>query len=365
MTSGIEQFWAGVLHVYVAFDWGEEVDLDAALQLVSAEVAGLSRRRRTPTSIDYRPAPLRLATTPIPLELPELGPVSANGEATIFDFAAVSVALHIPFRLPAVSLTRLADWLADPAPVWQAARRALQPLHVKLLPAIKNPLWRDDLGEEYFVFQLEPAETTSSLVIDSHSAWLASLLRLEGSALSDQETTEALRLQISYGPGDLLIPDWASAVLFDRECAETLQTIEFANLQLLEYRHIDDRLDRSLTAAYKMIHELARAPLPFWRSHARSLRALGELKVEAHGLFERTGNVLKLIGDQYLARVYRLLSGRFHLEEWERAIRRKLEVTEGVYQVVSDQSDTYRTELLEIIVIFLILAEIALALFRH
>ena len=32
------------------------------------------------------------------------------------------------------------------------------------------------------------------------------------------------------------------AVLVDRECDETLQTIEFANLQLLEFRHIDNRL---------------------------------------------------------------------------------------------------------------------------
>ncbi len=59
------------------------------------------------------------------------------------------------------------------------------------------------------------------------------------------------------------------------------------------------------------------------------------LKVEATDLFERTGNVLKLVGDQYLARVYDLLvSVRFHLKEWEESIRRKLEVAEGVYQVV-------------------------------
>jgi hypothetical protein len=105
--------------------------------------------------------------------------------------------------------------------------------------------------------------------------------------------------------------------------------------------------------------------LPFWRITARPLRLLGELKVEANELFERTGNVLKLVGDQYLARVYRLAGARFHLDAWERSILRKLEVAEGVYQVVADQGASFRMEFLEIIVILLILLEIVLALFHR
>jgi uncharacterized Rmd1/YagE family protein len=88
--------------------------------------------------------------------------------------------------------------------------------------------------------------------------------------------------------------------------------------------------------------------------------------VEASNLFERTGNVLKLVGDQYLARLYNLLATRFHLREWERSIRGKLEVIERVYQVLSDQVEAFRGEVLEILVIILILIEILLAIFmRH
>lgn len=54
-----------------------------------------------------------------------------------------------------------------------------------------------------------------------------------------------------------------------------------------------------------------------------------------------------------------------HLQEWEQSVRRSLEVVEGVHAVVSDQAASYRTELLEIIVILLILFEIAMALVRH
>jgi len=155
-------------------------------------------------------------------------------------------------------------------------------------------------------------------------------------------------------------------LLIDRDCNETLQTVEFANLQLLEYRQLDDRLDDSLAAAYRAVQPPRRAWWPlFWRTHAKSLRLLGTLKVEAHGLFERTGSVLKLVGDQYLARVYRLVARRLHLEEWQQSIQRSLEVAEGVYQVVSDQAAANRTEALEAIVVLLILVEIVLALLRH
>jgi hypothetical protein len=357
---------AGVLHVYVAFDWGEEIVLERARSLVPAEICDLPRRRRTPSSIAYRPAPLRVRLPAVELGMPELGLVQASTEATVFDFAAVSLALHVPFVLPPTALLRLADGLANPSDLVQVARTVLQPLHQQLLPAIEAPRWQDDLNEEYFVFQLPPAiSSPASLTLETHAGWLAGLVRLESGPLSPEEIREALRLYIRYSPDDLFVPDWAAAVLVDQDCDETLQTIEFANLQLLEFRHIDDRLDDSLSAAYRMIHALTQSRLPFWRSHGRSLRVLGELKVEANGLFERTENVLKLVGDQYLARVYRLVAARFHLQEWEESIQRKLEVGEGVYQVVSDQTDTYRAEFLELTVVLLIVLEVVLAVTRH
>ena len=49
----------------------------------------------------------------------------------------------------------------------------------------------------------------------------------------------------------------------------------------------------------------------------------------------------------------------------ECSIERKLDVIEGVYQIVSDQTVAFRTEFLEVIVIVLIVVEILLGLFRH
>ena len=75
-------------------------------------------------------------------------------------------------------------------------------------------------------------------------------------------------------------------------------------------------------------------------------------------LFEGVNNALKLLGDQYLARVYRLVSDRFHLAEWDASILRKLQSLESIYQKLSDEAANRRTETLEWIVIVLIAVEI-------
>jgi hypothetical protein len=346
----------GTLHIYVAFDWGDEILLERVRHVVPATTQELPRRRRTPLSFIYRPAPLRAPLENVTLNLAELGTLSASASVTLFDFGAVSVAFHVPFAAAPDALLRFAGSLAVSAPLIQKAREVAEPIHRQVLPAIQGPLWHD-MSEEYFVFHFGP----EALPQTTDLAWLAGMVHLESLPLSADEIGEALRSRLSYSPEDLFVPDWAAAVLVDRECDDTLHAIAFANLQLLEFRHIDNRLDESLAAAARIVQPLPRTLLPYWRMHERPLRVLGELKVEANGLFERAGNVLKLVGDPYLARVYRMVAARFHLETWIENIQRKLEVAEGVYQVVSDHAAHFRAQFLEVVVVVLILIEIVLA----
>jgi hypothetical protein len=218
----------GRLHLYVAFDWAEEIDLEQAGRLAPAAVLTLARRPRTPSSITYKPPPLRFQLEALSLDLPVLGatPVSTI-EATVFDFAAVSVAMHVPFQSTSADLTALAGQLADPSAAQtlvQTARRALEPLYQRLQPAIQKPFWHEDLWEEYIVFQFPPAVPADpSVLLKERTGWLASLLRLEDQPLSESEIAEAVRLLLRYSCADLFVPDWAAAVLIDDEqaCIET------------------------------------------------------------------------------------------------------------------------------------------------
>ena len=220
------------------------------------------------------------------------------------------------------------------------------------------------MSEEYIVFQLWEHQ---GKWLEDRAPWIAGLVRLESEPLAPEEIREATRLSLSYTPNDLVVLDWAAGVVADPECADTLQIIEFANVQLLEFRHIDDRLDDRLEAAYRLIRpERSSRWLPLrWRLHGDAVRQIRELEIEATSLFERVDNSLKLIGDYYLARVFEVAGARFHLRGWQQSIRRKLETVGDVYDLLVQQAGGQRTEALEITVVLLIALEIVLALLRH
>src|SRR5262245_55714219 len=135
---------SGTLHVFVAFDWGDEIELERAQKLIPpASFQELLRRKRTPTSFSYRPMPLRLGLGPLQLDFPELGRIAVPAALTLFDFGAVSLALRIPFTLTPDALLRLAGALADPSSIVRLARTLLEPVYQTLLPAIHDPQWQD------------------------------------------------------------------------------------------------------------------------------------------------------------------------------------------------------------------------------
>ncbi len=353
------------VHLAFAFDIGDEVDLDRARQILQGQPGQLPRRRRTPESIRYRPPPIRLELDPTGIALPG-NPTSSRpprAELTVFDFAAISLAVRFHLTISPLALLDLASRLAEPAALTEAARRLLAPLLAQIRPAVKD-FAISDLSEEYIVFQLWESRRDW---LEHRADWIAGLVRLESEPLSRDEIHEATRLSISYTPSDLVVLDWAAGVVIDTDCADTLEVIEFANVQLLEFRHIDDRLDDRLEAAYRLIRpEKRRHGFPlFWRLHHDAVRQIRELEIEATSLFERVDNALKLIGDHYLSRVFELSGSRFHLRDWQHSIRRKLETVGSVYDLLVHQASAYRMEALEVTVVILIALEIALAIFRH
>lgn len=359
MQDGVK---TGALHLFVAFDWGDQIDLDRARGLCASEEHALPRKPRTPSSIAYCPPPLRAKRPPTTFTVASIGTVSADVDVTIFDFGAVSVALHVPLNASATTLAEFAGSLADSKPLIDAVRAAVEPLFAVLKPAIHHPHW-SSIEEEYFVFQFSSStESAVDDLLETRRPWLAGLVRLERNAMSDGEVAESLKHRINYTPRDLFVPDWAAAVVIDDDCDELLDVIAFANVQLLEFRHIDARLAQRLNDSYGLLHQLARSWLPFWRTHARTLRAVGELKIEANVMLERSGSTLKLVGDPYIARAYHLLATRLHLDDWGQNVRQSLSVLEGTYQVLSNQTAIYRAEVLEIAIVLLILFEIVVSL---
>ncbi len=353
-----------VVHLAFAFDIGDEIHLDQARELLQGALGKLPRRKRTPESIDYRPAPARVPVSLGDLRLP--GEIrlagEPRGEMTLFDFGAISLTARFPLVATPAELLELAGRLGDPAELTEAARRLLDPWIERLKPAVLD-FDVSPLNEEYVVFQL--AERGGDW-LEERADWIARLVRLEPEPLSPSEVREATRLWLSYSPDDVIVLDWAAGFVVDVDCAETLEVIEFANVQLLEFRHIDDRLDDRLEGSYRLIRPDRRRSswLRAWNIHGEAVRRVRELEIEATSVFERVDNSLKLIGDQYLVRVFELAAARFHLGGWQQSIRRKLETVGDVYDLLIQQAAGHRTEALEITIVLLIAFEIVMAFFR-
>src|SRR5580704_4699830 len=127
------------IHLSFAFDIGFEIDLDRARALLPAGAGLLPRRRRTPESIRYRPAPLRTAIDAAGLTLPGAGTEAApppRADLTVYDFGAIALAAQFPVRMTATELTDVAAALSDTAPFTAAARAIVAPWIERIRPAV-------------------------------------------------------------------------------------------------------------------------------------------------------------------------------------------------------------------------------------
>src|SRR4029079_10593974 len=82
---------------------------------------------------------------------------------------------------------------------------------------------------------------------------IAQILRAEKRPLSDQEVEDALSATLSYGIDDVVVIDWNAALIVDREGEDVREVLQFANVELLEMRHLDQRLSWALDRSYETL----------------------------------------------------------------------------------------------------------------
>jgi hypothetical protein len=352
----------GQVVAFFAFDIGYEIDLERLRQVTAAVPAQpISRKKQTPPYLQYTKPPqiLPLGTAPDML--------STDGtlQATAFDFGAVSLAYRWPIKqgLSLDELPRLSRELYERS-LELHARETIEQLLKQINPAVVRP-GLADLVEDYYLFILEELapECTAEALLQQHRAVLAQTVRFETAALSLTQQTEALSQNISYYQHDLVVLDWNAAIIYDRDYEDTASVLELLNVELLEARYIDARLDTRIEEYSKLIRKRAEWPFPFRTPYKQAIQELAELRIESSLLAERVDNSLKLIGDLYLARLHTAAAQRFYLHEWERIVSHKLEIISEFYQLLTDRVRTAPSQTLELIIILLILVELVLALF--
>jgi hypothetical protein len=355
----------GECHAFYAYDVAHSIALDA-LRLRVAELGELQPPPHRPA----RGGAPRIEVEPTPLRLVQHASAIAVGayrtqesvDVELYDFGAVSIGYTIPLTGLTSGLLDLSCALVENAALLADSRaRAERILHT-IAPAVTRPSLHPAV-EDYVVFVLEALDTAAdpTAVVESSPGDVARVLRSERRPLSGQEIGDSLAARVAYGERDLALFDWNAAILFDAEPDDTLAILEFANIELLEMRFLDARLDLALDEAY-VVTSRERGGAGLLRSSGGERFRIAQLQVDSAFLFGRVSNALKLVGDQYLARVYRALAQRFHLSEWDAGIQRKLETLESLYEKLTDRAATRRMEILEWIIIALFVVSIVVSL---
>lgn len=344
----------GTGHVYQAIDLGFAIDLERAERLMSVDPIQqtFKRPRRATEASQLQRHSLRLAQSGFPVEIGKfrtVGPV----DIVLWEFGAATIAYQIPIDAQLSDLVGLSDQLWDHAGLIEDARKRAEHLLQTIRPAVDKPLLGDRM-EDYVVFEvrLPDGEPVSDLW-SKHASVTASILRAEPLPLSDQEVAEALSLRCAYLPDEIALIDWFAALLVGDDMEDERLVLELTVAELLELRTLDEQLDRGVDAAYNVLRR-KRTWLDSMRIRGVDLAEISQIQADAAVLFEGVDNALKLLGDQYLARLYRVASERFHLPQWDAAIERKLRVLDGMYEKLTTRVSSRRFELLEIVIIVLI-----------
>jgi hypothetical protein len=354
----------GLCHVSFAYDAARFIDLNEAERRIHKNSGRqtMQHRRRTPSYFEYKPPPLRVRN---PCDTIGVGPLStsSNVDLLLYDFGAVTASYTAALEGSFDDLLGLSEALYDNPFLLADSRKRVDDL-LKVLGDAATHANVAPVVEDYVIFQIEtlsePLEVSRFLT--EYRRQIAQILRAERRPLSNQEVEDAFAAVLSYGTEDVVVVDWNAALLLDREGEDVREVLQFANVELLEMRYLEQKLDSSLDRAYEVLSERRRGLRGRLGRHRAAVRTIAELQVDSATMFEGVNNALKLVGDQYLARVYRLVSLRFHLDGWDASILRKLQTLESIYQKMSDEAVNRRMEVLEWVIIILFVFSIILEL---
>lgn len=353
----------GAVLVYRMFDVAEAIDL-VALEANARDAIGSSRLRiarpggqaliikNAPVSITLGEQEIRIADAPH----------RCSVQARVWDYGVISFQFRVPVEsLPWSTLVALAASIENAADFDAPARQRLEELLTVIAPAVRGRHhWA---GAEdhviYFVEEVRGTEKASELL---ERVDVAALMLGEAKYPLAERTHRAIANHVyQYWAHDLTVLDWNSALVVEPSgVMDVPDVVEFALTHLVELRYYDDLLDDKLGDLYDAISRSERTI--FRTNYARLSREASALFMDITEFIERVENSLKVIGDFYLATIFRAAVGRLRLHEWEENVTRKLQLLARVSELLSAQATAHQGHVLEWIVILLIAFEIVWAL---
>ena len=348
----------GSILVLIQFDVAEEIRLDELRKIFGARTAEASFKHPAPGYVQYQRPPVVEAIDPLVLDSGE----RLEGQIKYYDYGVLSVVLELPFAGEWDDLVRLSGrWVWD-TDFTSLASRVVKKRLERARPALIKP-YEDWLHEDYFIFHVRDiaAKPGATELLKAHSDQIAQVVRGETLPLSEGERQEILQGRISYYPNDLAVIGWNAAFLYDSASgAETaIQLLEYANSQLLEFRHYDELLTRELEGVYDFLEDGGTGLFSRWRT-ARAATKLHTVLLDVDELTEHADNAIKFLSDMFSARLYKLAASKIGVPDYKDLVQQKLKTAEELYHFMVDQFNQSRAFVLELMVVIILVIELVM-----
>ena len=346
----------GSVLVLIQYDVCEEIRLDELRKIFPARKAEASFKK-APAYVRYQRTPVEESLEPLILESGE----RLAGEIKYYDYGVVSLEFELPFSGDWDTLIQLScRWTSDTNFEKLASRVARQKLE-RAAPALVKPYKGEWLQEDYFIFHVREIEGAPSAdeLLASQRDHIAQVVRGEMGMLSEGERQEILQSRISYYPSDLAVIGWDAAFIYDTAAgAETaIQLLQYANSQLLEFRHYDELLTKELENVYDFLESGGTGWWSRWRT-ARAASKLHTVLLDVNELTERADNAIKFLSDMFSARLYKLCAQKVGVPDYKDLVKEKLQTAEDLYRFMVDQFNQSRAFVLELMVVVILIIEL-------
>jgi hypothetical protein len=334
------------------FDVCEEIRLEELGAILGARRLGQGLKHAAAEQLFFeRP--------PVVEEAPFPGESQARVRVKYYDYGVVSVLFEFPFNGEWTDLISLSSRWISGTDLPSRAEEIAKEKVARTRPALVKPYdhW---LSEDYFIFFMREigGNPSGAHLLSSCGQQISQVVRGENAVLSDDERREVLQSAMSYYPNDLAVLGWNAAFVYDSAAGSetTLQLLEYANSQLLEFRHYDELMTRELARVYDTVGQKS-SIINRWRLPREASR-LQTVLLDVTELTERADNAIKFLSDMFSARLYRLAASKVGVPDYKSLTQEKLRTAEDLYRFLIDEFHQSRTFWLETLVVLILLIEL-------